>query len=196
MTVTEARSRTHADLDATRRREVDLLAEVLGRCLGGGDRSTWPTASTGSTRCPPPGTASPRWSIPLTPSSSRGAHRASPPDHLADERHRARLLQHQPTPGTPMLCGRPCLPQSIEVRPLDHLRIHPVLTAHPTEARRRAVATALRRIAEQLTATSDPRGRRRALRGPSRLLEEVDLLYRTSVLRGPGRGRPTRSRPS
>ena len=33
MTVTEARSRTHADLDATRRREVALLGEILGQVL-------------------------------------------------------------------------------------------------------------------------------------------------------------------
>ena len=33
MTVTEARSRTHADLDATRRREVALLGEIHGQVL-------------------------------------------------------------------------------------------------------------------------------------------------------------------
>ena len=71
-----------------------------------------------------------------------------------------------------------------EVRPvLDQLRIHPVLTAHPTEARRRAVATALRRIAEA-TRHSDPRvGADERFVARRRLLEEVDLLYRTSVLR-------------
>ena len=59
-----------------------------------------------------------------------------------------------------------------------------MLTAHPTEARRRAVATALRRIAEQLTRHSDPRvGDDERFVARRRLLEEVDLLYRTSVLR-------------
>jgi len=67
---------------------------------------------------------------------------------------------------------------------LAGLRIHLVLTAHPTEARRRAVVAVLRRINELLGILDDQRAgaadraeTRRALR------ENIDLLWRTSQLR-------------
>ena len=67
---------------------------------------------------------------------------------------------------------------------LANLRIHPVLTAHPTEARRRAVTGALVRIAAQLDRFDDPQN------GPAeravarrRMLENIDILQRTSTLR-------------
>src|SRR5688572_23750082 len=41
-------------------------------------------------------------------------------------------------------------------RRIERMRIHPVLTAHPTEARRRAVASSLRRIADHLDRHDDP----------------------------------------
>jgi phosphoenolpyruvate carboxylase len=70
---------------------------------------------------------------------------------------------------------------------LAGLRVHNVFTAHPTEARRRAVVASLRRVAVLLTALDDSRlgtvqraDERRALR------EEVDLLWRTAQLRVAG----------
>ncbi len=67
---------------------------------------------------------------------------------------------------------------------LASLRVHLVLTAHPTEARRRAVVAALRRISVLLDILDDPRAAaadhaeaRRELR------EQIDLLWRTSQLR-------------
>lgn len=67
---------------------------------------------------------------------------------------------------------------------LKDLRFHPVFTAHPTEARRKAVASSIRRLAALLDAhdAAIPEGaeRRRARR---RLLEEVDTLWRTAPLR-------------
>src|SRR5689334_3704295 len=67
---------------------------------------------------------------------------------------------------------------------LGSLRVHLVLTAHPTEARRRAVVAALRRISGLLDLLDDPRtgaaDREEARRG---LREQVDLLWRTSQLR-------------
>ncbi|CAN5500596.1 phosphoenolpyruvate carboxylase [soil metagenome] len=64
------------------------------------------------------------------------------------------------------------------------LRIDLVLTAHPTEARRRTTLIALRRCAQQLERLDDPRltpSEDREIR--RRLREEITLLWRTSDLR-------------
>jgi phosphoenolpyruvate carboxylase len=67
---------------------------------------------------------------------------------------------------------------------LRALRFHPVFTAHPTEARRRAVSSSIRRLSELLdgydAAAQDGPARRRAER---RMLEEIDVLWRTAPLR-------------
>jgi phosphoenolpyruvate carboxylase len=67
---------------------------------------------------------------------------------------------------------------------LRSLRFHPVFTAHPTEARRRAISTSIRRLSALLEEheTSHRAGadQRRAER---RMLEEVDALWRTAPLR-------------
>jgi phosphoenolpyruvate carboxylase len=107
--------------------------------------------------------------------------------NLADERHRVRLLNAPAaTPDAdagedlwPALSGA----QQMQER-LDNLHIHPVLTAHPTEARRRAIATGLRRVSEQLQRLENPRlGPEEQNTARRRLLEEVELLHLTSVLR-------------
>ena len=67
---------------------------------------------------------------------------------------------------------------------LGRLRISPVLTAHPTEARRRTLLLALRRIDRILARLDDrdlPTPEDRDLR--RRLREEVTLLWRTADLR-------------
>ena len=72
---------------------------------------------------------------------------------------------------------------------LAHVRIHPVLTAHPTEARRRTVLVALRRVARLLERLDDPRLAPADDRDIRRQLrEEISLLWRTAELR---RGTPT-----
>jgi len=69
------------------------------------------------------------------------------------------------------------------------VRIHPVLTAHPTEARRRTVLVALRRVARLLERLDDPRLAPADDRDIRRQLrEEISLLWRTAELR---RGTPT-----
>lgn len=74
-------------------------------------------------------------------------------------------------------------------RQVARLRISPVLTAHPTEARRRTVLLALRRTYALLDELDDPRltpvgdGELRR-----RLREEITVLWRTADLRA---GRPT-----
>src|SRR6201996_8003514 len=70
---------------------------------------------------------------------------------------------------------------------LAGLRIHPVFTAHPTEARRRAVVASLRRLGGLLTAVDDDRtGSAQQTEDRRRLREEVDLLWRTTQLRVAG----------
>src|SRR5690349_8967357 len=66
---------------------------------------------------------------------------------------------------------------------LGRLRVHPVLTAHPTEARRRAVATALRRIAGLVDALDEERGPAGHAEARRRLREEIELLWLTAPLR-------------
>jgi phosphoenolpyruvate carboxylase len=67
---------------------------------------------------------------------------------------------------------------------LRRLEVHPVLTAHPTEARRRAVTDALRRIGAQLDRMDNPQlGAAARAEARRRLQEEIDLLWRTSALR-------------
>nr|WP_253259392.1 phosphoenolpyruvate carboxylase [Subtercola boreus] len=113
--------------------------------------------------------------------------------NLAEEHHRVRVLRARDAAGT--TAAKDSLPAAIEklvaevgteetAERLQALRFHPVLTAHPTEARRRAVASGIRRISEllegrdQLVPESLP-----AAENDRRLLEEIDVLWRTSPLR-------------
>jgi phosphoenolpyruvate carboxylase len=112
--------------------------------------------------------------------------------NLAEEHQRIRNLRERDTGGEPV---RESLAAAVaEVSHdagaeqlaglLGSLRVHLVLTAHPTEARRRAVVAALRRISGLLDLLDDERtgsaDREEARRG---LREQVDLLWRTSQLR-------------
>jgi len=67
---------------------------------------------------------------------------------------------------------------------LQSLRFQPVFTAHPTEARRRAVSSSIRRLAallqERDAAVTGGADERRAER---RIVEEIDTLWRTAPLR-------------
>ncbi|GAA2888713.1 phosphoenolpyruvate carboxylase [Streptosporangium fragile] len=108
--------------------------------------------------------------------------------NLAEEHFRIRTLRVRDT-------GEEPLPESLaqavqelggeKVADLvERLRLHPVLTAHPTEARRRAVVTAIQRISAQLSAYNSPeRGAAERAETRRRLLEEIDLLWRTAQLR-------------
>src|SRR5579875_1988679 len=112
--------------------------------------------------------------------------------NLAEEHQRIRTLRERDTGQAPL---RESLAAAVaEIRReqgddrlaglLGELRVHPVLTAHPTEARRRAVVAALRRISALLGELDDPRSgaaeREEARRG---LREQIDVLWRTSHLR-------------
>ncbi len=112
--------------------------------------------------------------------------------NLAEERHRVRLVRE----GRPEVEGEiDTIPKAIAqlseelgqdaaIARLQNLRFHPVFTAHPTEARRRAVSSSVRRLAglleERIAVGQDQAGERRILR---RMLEEIDTLWRTAPLR-------------
>ena len=112
--------------------------------------------------------------------------------NLAEENQRIRSLRENDAGARPM---RESL--AAAVAEIDHdagrerltellasLRVHLVLTAHPTEARRRAVVAALRRISGQLGVLDDPRAGAADLAEARRVLrEDIDLLWRTSQLR-------------
>ncbi|MDO5699741.1 MAG: phosphoenolpyruvate carboxylase [Dermatophilus congolensis] len=109
--------------------------------------------------------------------------------NLADERHRARSLRLEDGDFDDGIESGGVAPAIAALghdaaASVERLRIHPVLTAHPTEARRRAITSALSRLATQLDAYDDP------VNGPTarsearrRMLEEIDILQRTSTLR-------------
>ncbi|HYN30590.1 MAG TPA: phosphoenolpyruvate carboxylase [Dermatophilaceae bacterium] len=109
--------------------------------------------------------------------------------NLADERQRARSLRREDGEFAGGVDTGDLRPAVVEAGPdararIERMRIHPVLTAHPTEARRRAVASALRRIADHLDVHDDPptgpSERAQSRRG---MLEDIDILARTSTLR-------------
>ncbi|MFH5822359.1 phosphoenolpyruvate carboxylase [Georgenia sp. AZ-5] len=116
--------------------------------------------------------------------------------NLAEELHRVRTL-HAREGQVPLAEQRPSdsvaaafshlaaeVGQEEAERRLAALRFHPVLTAHPTEARRNAVASSIRRITELMTDRNDPRWGPGALEENRReLLAEVDNLWRTAQLR-------------
>ena len=66
---------------------------------------------------------------------------------------------------------------------LQTMRFHPVFTAHPTEARRRAVSASIRRLADLLDEHDDPKGDPQRARIERSMLEEIDTLWRTAPLR-------------
>ncbi len=189
MSVSKYGGCSHQDPEAERRGEVELLSTVLGQVLLEAGlvevADELDRIQTGSAAFGPVGEV-----VDLA-DAEHMARALTVHLHLvnlADERHRARLLQQQRQPGGAdagdALWPAVSAAGDEVLSKLDQLRIQPVLTAHPTEARRRAVATALRRIAEQLDRHSDPRvGDDERFVARRRLLEEVDLLYRTSVLR-------------
>ncbi|MQA96282.1 MAG: phosphoenolpyruvate carboxylase [Streptosporangiales bacterium] len=112
--------------------------------------------------------------------------------NLAEEHHRIRTLRERdsgavPVPGSldgAALAIRDAYgPEHLE-RLLAGLEFRPVLTAHPTEARRRAVVTGIQRISAALSRLDDPRyGATTRAETHRRLVEEIDLLWRTAQLR-------------
>ncbi|GAB2619729.1 phosphoenolpyruvate carboxylase [Pseudactinotalea suaedae] len=117
--------------------------------------------------------------------------------NLAEEFHRIRVLRERESEAAggssrgpeDSLAGavaqlREELGEEETRRRIAGLEFRPVLTAHPTEARRRAVAACIRRISDLVAQRDDPRMTRRAMEENRRdLLSEIDTLWRTSPLR-------------
>jgi len=116
--------------------------------------------------------------------------------NLAEEHHRVRVLRAREAElPAGELMQDDSLPAAVEalagevghdeaVRRLQELEFRPVLTAHPTEARRRSVSRAIRRISD-LLAERDAlaAGGTSRAENDRRILEEIDTLWRTSPLR-------------
>ncbi|MBG6085148.1 phosphoenolpyruvate carboxylase [Zhihengliuella flava] len=116
--------------------------------------------------------------------------------NLAEEQHRIRTLRardgsvplEQQAPADSVASAFNHLAAEVGEeearRRLADLRFHPVLTAHPTEARRNAVASSLRRLSDLLEERNDPRLGSGALAKNERgMLEEIDTMWRTAQLR-------------
>lgn len=118
--------------------------------------------------------------------------------NLAEEHQRARAIRDRDRSGEPVPESLPATVADVRAQCgeerlaelVGNLRFHPVLTAHPTEARRRAVVQAIRRVGEQLSVLDDPGvSATEYAEVHRRLFEEVDELWRTALLR------PTRPDP-
>src|SRR4051812_6963037 len=109
--------------------------------------------------------------------------------NLAEERHRVRVLRSRDLADAPptedsLAAAASAMAGGDVADLLDDLEVHPVLTAHPTEARRRAVVTALGRIATEMQRWDDDRaGDSEREDARLRLLEEIAILWRTALLR-------------
>jgi phosphoenolpyruvate carboxylase len=112
--------------------------------------------------------------------------------NLAEEHQRIRTLRERDTGNEPVReslaaavtdIGAARGPDGLAAL-LAALRVHPVFTAHPTEARRRAVTEVLRRIGGLLGRLDENTlGASERAEARRRLKEEIDLLWRTSALR-------------
>jgi phosphoenolpyruvate carboxylase len=114
--------------------------------------------------------------------------------NLAEERdlvrrlRRGQVVLERPAEGTPAAAVEWLLERGWTgervVGLLGRLRITPVLTAHPTEARRRTMLTALRRCYRLLEQLDDPRlGATDGAEIRRRLREEISILWRSSAIR-------------
>ncbi|MBT2210627.1 phosphoenolpyruvate carboxylase [Actinomadura sp. NEAU-AAG7] len=111
--------------------------------------------------------------------------------NLAEEHHRIRTLRERDTggavPGSVAAAVEEIRASSADGRlaeVIEGLEFRPVFTAHPTEARRRAVVTAIQRISDLLTGLNAGPGAGEREEAERRLREEIDLLWRTALRRG------------
>jgi phosphoenolpyruvate carboxylase len=188
---------------AALRREVRLLGDMLGRILAeyGGTgllddvellRRTMVAARDRDEDERDAATMRAAWSLDRAEQVARAFTCYFQLVNLAEERHRARALREHDRGSAPIKESLAATVAEIrakhgEVRLrelLGDLVIQPVLTAHPTESRRRATAAAIIRVGAQLEVLDDPRVSLREEREATRrLLEEIDVLWRTAQIR-------------
>jgi phosphoenolpyruvate carboxylase len=207
-----SREADRRELPAPMRRDVRLLGELLGEVIrdcGGQDllddverlRRAVIAARADEPAAGPPGGADPAgdriaalvagWPLDRAELVAKAFTIYFHLTNLAEERQRVRTLRGPAADAGPRRESLAAAVAQLRAEPegprladlLGRLRVQPVLTAHPTEARRRAVASALRRIAtgiEALDAAHGAAGQAEALR---RLREEIELLWLTAPLR-------------
>ena len=207
----DERARNRAELPEPMRRDVRLLGDILGEVVRDSDPKTGPDLLADVERLrhavieardqerpgdDPAGDAIAAlvasWDLDRAEQVARAFTVYFHLANLAEEHQRIRQLRERdagPEPVRESLAAA-VAELSRDAGPgylgelLGELRVHLVLTAHPTEARRRAVVAVLRRISELLSIADDERAgaaeRAEARRG---LRENIDLLWRTSQLR-------------
>jgi phosphoenolpyruvate carboxylase len=204
--VNEDRDRDRAGLPEPMRRDVRLLGDVLGQVIRDSDPKTGPElladverlrhavieARQDSRAGDAIAALVASWDLDRAEQVARAFTVYFHLANLAEEHQRIRLLRERDAGREPV---RESLAAAVAELTrdagrahltglLEELRVHLVLTAHPTEARRRAVVAVLRRISELMTVTNDQRAGAAELAEARRgLRENVDLLWRTSQLR-------------
>ena len=214
VTAGTGRERDSAELPELMRRDVRLLGEVLGEVISesaGADlladverlrhavidaRSAADRGSAGATAAGDEITALvSSWSWERAEQVARAFTVYFHLVNLAEEEQRVRTLRlRESGDGAPRESLASAVDQLTAEGGAAHLagllaglRVHPVFTAHPTEARRRAVVASLRRVSGLLTSVDDQRaGAEQHAEDRRKLREEVDLLWRTAQLRVAG----------
>ncbi|MGN9783569.1 phosphoenolpyruvate carboxylase [Nonomuraea sp. ZG12] len=195
----EHRSAAVTEMPDELRRDVRLLGKLLGQVIaeqGGEDlladverlRKAVIAARRGEVSSDEIAAMAAEWEIDRAVEVARAFTCYFHLANLAEEHYRIRILRERDT-GDHVL--RESLAEAVHelgqervAELVEELELHPVLTAHPTEARRRAVVTAIQRVSGRLTDYNAPgRGAAERAEDTRRLLEEIDLLWRTAQLR-------------
>jgi phosphoenolpyruvate carboxylase len=101
----------------------------------------------------------------------------------AEQKRGADVVEGTPVAAVEWLAERGWSADRVAVL-INRMRVSPVLTAHPTEARRRTMLTALRRCYRLLEQLDDPRlGETDDAEIRRRLREEISVLWRSSAVR-------------
>ncbi|MEV0591837.1 phosphoenolpyruvate carboxylase [Nonomuraea cavernae] len=195
----ERRSAAVTEMPDELRNDVRLLGKLLGQVIAeqGGDdlladverlRKAVIAARRGETSADEITAMVAEWEIDRAVQIARAFTCYFHLANLAEEHYRIRTLRERDTEGG---VQRESLAQAVDelgservAELVESMELRPVLTAHPTEARRRAVVTAIQRVSTQLTDYNTPgRGASERAENTRRLLEEIDLLWRTAQLR-------------